>query len=143
MRIGDLMKRDPKYVLAQDTCRGAARKMRDENVGFLPVCDHDRRVIGTITDRDLAVRLVAGGLHFDLPVSDVMSREVVACYPDDDVARAEQVMVASHKGRLVILDADGRLAGIVSRSDVAHDAPRTNETVARVPERGALPHRHA
>ncbi|MFL5299923.1 MAG: CBS domain-containing protein [Anaeromyxobacteraceae bacterium] len=147
MRIADMMKRDPEYVLVYETCRGAARRMRDGNVGFLPVCDRDRRVIGTITDRDLAVRLVAEGLHFDLPVSDVMSHEVVAGYPDDDVARAAQVMDASHKGRLVIVDGDGRLVGIVSRSDVGHgdvarsDGTHAAEPVARSPERGSVPHR--
>ena len=136
MRIADLMKRRPEHVLVHDTCRSAARRMRDSNIGFLPVCDRDGRVIGTITDRDLAVRLVAEGLQFDLPVGDVMSREVVACYPDDDLERAEQVMAAAQKSRLVVLDGDGRLAGVVSLSDIAeHDVANAGRTIARVTER--------
>ena len=142
MRIGDLMKRRPQYVVVHDTCRMAARRMRDENIGFLPVCDRDGRVIGTLTDRDLAVRLVAEGMQFDLPVSDVMSREVVACYPDDDLERAEQVMAAAQKSRLVVLDGDGRLAGVVSLSDIAeHDVANAGRTIARVTEREL--HHHA
>ena len=124
MRIGDLMKHKPEYVVVHDTCRAAARRMRDENIGFLPVCDPDGRVIGTLTDRDLAIRLVAEGMQFDLPVSDVMSREVVACYPDDDLERAEQVMAAARKSRLVVLDGDGRLAGVVILSDIASQLPK-------------------
>ena len=136
MRIREVMKQNPHRVVVHDTCRSAARTMRDENIGFLPVCDSAGRVIGTITDRDLALRIVAEGMQFDLPVSDVMSREVVACYPDDDLARAEQVMSASHKSRLVVLDDTGRLAGVLSLSDIAtHDAANAGATVARVAER--------
>jgi CBS domain-containing protein len=136
MRIHDLMKRRPEYVLVHETCRAAARKMRDENIGFLPVCDREGRVLGTLTDRDLAIRLVAEGLQFDLPVGDVMSREVVACYPDDDLERAEQVMAASRKSRLVVLEGDGRLAGVLSLSDIAeHDVANVGATIARVTER--------
>jgi CBS domain-containing protein len=136
MRIQDLMKRKPEFVFVNDTCRAAARRMRDENIGFLPVCDRDGHVLGTLTDRDLAIRLVAEGMQFDLPVSDVMSREVVACYPDDDLDRAEQVMAAARKSRLVILGDDGRLAGVLSLSDIAeHDVANAGATIARVSER--------
>jgi CBS domain-containing protein len=138
MRIRDVMKQNPTCIVIHDTCRTAARKMRDENIGFLPVCDGAGRVLGTLTDRDIALRVVAEGNHFDLPVSDVMSREVVACYPDDDLARAEQVMSASHKARLVVLDDAGRLIGVLSLSDVAtHDAEHAGATIARVAEREA------
>jgi CBS domain-containing protein len=141
MRIREVMKQNPHRAVVHDTCRSVARKMRDENIGFLPVCDSAGRVIGTITDRDLALRIVAEGMQFDLPVSDVMSREVVACYPDDDLARAEQVMSASHKSRLVVLDDAGRLAGVLSLSDIAtHDAANAGATVARVAEREARFH---
>jgi CBS domain-containing protein len=136
MLIRDLMKRKPLSILLHETCRMAARKMRDENIGFLPVCDRAGRVVGTITDRDLAIRLVAEGLEFDMPVSDVMSREVVACYPDDDLARAEQVMATAHKSRLVVLETDGGLAGVLSLSDIAeHDVANAGATIARISER--------
>lgn len=136
MRISDLMKREPQRVLSHDTCRVAARRMRDENVGFLPVCDRDGRVLGTVTDRDIAIRLVADGLRPEIPVGDIMSREVVACHLDDDLERAEQLMAASQKSRLVVVDDDGRLRGVVSLSDVAeHDMAHAAETIARVARR--------
>ena len=136
MHISDLMKREPQRVLSHDTCRMAARRMRDENVGFLRVCDREGRVLGTITDRDIAIRLVADGQAPEMPVGDVMSREVVACHVDDELERAEQLMAASQKSRLVVVDGDGRLRGVVSLSDVAeHDMAHAAETIARVSRR--------
>ncbi len=121
MRIEDVMKRAPVYVQSHETCRVAARKMRDGDFGFLPVCDGKRRVIGTITDRDIAIRVVAGGLQFDQPVGDVMGFEVVSCHPEDDLARARNVMKASHKARIVVIDTAGRLQGVLSLCDVPQD----------------------
>jgi CBS domain-containing protein len=145
MRIADLMKRKPIWLSTYGTCREAARLMRDENVGFLPVCDRDGHVIGTITDRDIAIRVVADRLVSDAPASDVMSREVVSCHPDEDLTRGEQVMAAAQKSRLVVVDGDGRLAGVLSLSDVAeHDREHAAETIARVSEREVAslhPHR--
>jgi CBS domain-containing protein len=136
VRISDLMKREPQRVLTYETCRLAARRMRDENVGFLPVCDSEGRVLGTVTDRDIAIRLVADGLAPEIPVGDVMSREVVACHLDDELTRAEQLMAASQKSRLVVVDDDGRLRGVVSLSDVAeHDMAHAAETIVRVSRR--------
>jgi len=119
MRIGEVMKREPTYVQPHESCRQAARRMRDGGFGFLPVCDDRRRVIGTITDRDIAIRIVAEGRQFDLPVGDVMSCEVVACRPDEDVERARKVMSANRKARLLVLDDRGCLEGVLSSSDLA------------------------
>lgn len=136
MIVSELMKRQPKQVLVHDTCRTAARCMRDENVGFLPVCDRQGRVLGTVTDRDIAIRLVADGHQAEAPVGDIMSREVVACHADDELARAEQLMSASQKSRLVVLDEGGALLGVLSLSDVArHDTAHAAETIARVSRR--------
>ena len=133
MRISDIMKKEPEYLLVHASSRAAARRMRDGDVGFLPICDRHRRVIGMITDRDLAVRVVAEGLECDLPVSDVMTREVVACHPHDDLLRAQRIMEASGKSRLVVLDAEGRLAGVVRRADLTdHDVEHAASVVANV-----------
>ncbi len=133
MLIADVMNLEPEYLPAQTSSRAAARRMRDRNVGFLPVCDRDRRVIGMITDRDIAMRVVAEGLQCDLPACDVMTREVVACHPDDDLLMAERIMAASHKSRLVVLDANGRLAGVVSLADItAHDVENAVGILAQV-----------
>jgi CBS domain-containing protein len=136
MLITDIMKHEPDYLLPHASSRAAARRMRDRNLGFLPVCDRHRRVIGMITDRDIALRVVAEGLQYDLPVGDVMTREVVACHPEDDLPRVERLMAASHKSRLVVLDQEGRLAGVVSLSDITdHDLENAADIIARVAER--------
>ena len=140
MRVADLMKRKPLFVTPHDTCQTAARRMRDANVGFLPVCDWEHRVIGAVTDRDLALRIVAEGLESGLPAVDVMSHEVVACHPDDDLERAEEMMGSSHKSRLVVVDDFGRLAGVLSLSDIAeHDVSNAGATIRRIAEREVQP----
>lgn len=138
MLVSSLMKLRPFYVRSYDTCRAAARLMRNENIGFLPICDGQRRVLGVLTDRDIAVRVVADGLQTDAPVGDVMTREVVSCRHDEDLSRVEQVMAASHKSRIVVVDEDGRLEGVLSLSDlVEHDVRNAAALVARVSEREA------
>ena len=119
MRCEEVMKRDVEYVAAKDTVRTAAVKMRDENIGFLPVCDEAKKAIGSITDRDLAIRVLADGGQVTTPVQDVMTREVVSCKPEDDVSVAAKLMGKEHKSRLMCLDKDGRLVGVLSLSDIA------------------------
>ncbi len=118
MRIADIMKMDPDYLVAHTSSRAAARRMRDREIGFLPICDRQRRVIGAITDRDIAVRVVADALSYDLPITDVMTHEVVACRPDADLEHAGRLLLAARKSQLLVLDADDRLVGIVSLSDL-------------------------
>ncbi len=118
MVVAEIMKLAPEYVLLHTSSRAVARRMRDRDVDFLPICDKQGRVIGTITDRDIAVRVVADALNYDLPITDVMTHEVVACRVDHDVLHAARLMEASHKSRVVVLDLDGRLAGVVSLSEI-------------------------
>ena len=135
MRCMEIMKKDVECMSTGDTVQSAARRMRDENVGFLPVCDRDGKVLGTITDRDLAVRVLAEAQPATLSVGDVMSREVVACRPDDDLRRAQELMVTKHKSRIMCTDKDGRLVGVISLSDVAQ---REDGARARSVERRLL-----
>ena len=141
MRCEEIMKRDVECVGPQDTARDAALKMRDSNVGFLPVCDESRRVLGTLTDRDLAIRLIASNRSPSTAISDLMTREVVFCRPIDDLHRAEQLMAQNHKSRILCCDDGGRLVGIISLSDVAqHEEDRElADTVRHVTEREAHP----
>lgn len=118
MRCEELMKRATQCVGQDEAVQIAARKMKQENVGFLPVCDADGRVLGTITDRDIAIRAVAEDMGSETPVAGVMTREVVACKAGDDLHRAEELMALHHKSRIMCLDADGRLAGVISLSDL-------------------------
>ncbi len=133
------MKRDVKCVSPRDTVEEAAVLMRDENIGFLPVCDQSMKVLGTLTDRDIAIRLVAAKKPASTFVEDVMTREVVACRPEDDIRDAERVMAKNHKSRILSVDEGGRLIGVISLSDIAqHErGRRASDTLREVSEREA------
>ncbi len=118
MTCEELMKRDVECLSPSDDAEEAARRMRDENIGFLPVCDQSRKVLGVVTDRDIAVRLVAEGRPADTEVEEFMTRDVVACAPRDDVQKALQSMSRNHKSRILCIDG-GRLVGVISLSDMA------------------------
>jgi CBS domain-containing protein len=119
MRCEEIMKQDIACVRSNDPVTLAATKMRDENIGFLPVCDDGMKVLGTITDRDLAIRVLADGKSASTPIGDVMTREVVACKPGDDIRRAEELLAKHRKSRIMCLDERGRLVGVISLSDLA------------------------
>jgi CBS domain-containing protein len=136
MLCEELMKKDVECVSPRDTVEDAACRMRDENVGFLPVCDQSKKVLGTLTDRDIAIRLVAAKMTGDTFVEEIMTREVVACRPQDDIRKAEQLMTQNHKSRIMCLDDSGRLEGVISLSDIAqHDRGRASETLRQISER--------
>lgn len=119
MRCETIMKRDFVYVTETDSAQRAAMIMREENIGFLPVCDRDVRVIGTLTDRDLAIRVCAEiASAAEVTVADVMTREVISCAPEDDLKRAEQLMADSRKSRILVTDDTGGMLGIISLTDV-------------------------
>ncbi|HYS08314.1 MAG TPA: CBS domain-containing protein [Myxococcales bacterium] len=142
MRCEEIMKRDVQCVQPTDPVQAAARRMRDANIGFLPVCDSSRKVLGAITDRDIALRIVADGRPPTTAIGDVMTREVVACAPGDDVRRAEELMGKQHKSRMIVADEEWRLVGVISLSDIAQveDASRASQTMKQVTEREARPH---
>ena len=140
MRCEDIMKRNVAYVSPVDTAQHAALKMRQANVGFLPVCDADHHVIGTLTDRDLAMRLVAEGRGAEAKIADVMTYEAVTCRPADDLHRAEQIMSTHRKSRILCVDEHGSLVGVISLSDVAQyeDSDRAGRIMRSVTEREAF-----
>lgn len=137
MVCADIMKQDVECITPDEPVERAARLMRDENVGFLPVC-RDATVIGAVTDRDITLRVVAEGLPGTTPVERAMTRQVVACRPTDDVRRAEQLMGENQKSRIMCLDDQGRLVGVISLSDIAQrDAARVIRTLQQVTDREA------
>lgn len=123
MRCDEVMTRRTIVVTPDDTAATAARLMRDHGFGFLPVCTADQRVVGTITDRDLALRALAPGVAPAARVGDLMTREVVSCGPDDDLREAEAIMAHRRKSRIMVCDDDGRVLGVISLSDVAQLEP--------------------
>ena len=119
MRCETIMKDDVMYVLPTDSAQQAALIMRAENVGFLPVCDEGGCVVGTLTDRDLAIRVCTTGVSAgDVSVGAVMTRDLVACRPDDELSEAERKMAEHGKSRILVTDGATRLLGIISLTDV-------------------------
>ena len=120
MQCGLLMKTLVESISAQDSVEAAARLMRDRNIGFLPVRDElSDRVIGTVTDRDIAIRAVAERQAGTIPVAAIMTRDIVACSPNDDLATAEELMGENLVSRIMCIDDDGELVGVISLSDLA------------------------
>jgi CBS domain-containing protein len=119
MKVSDVMTRDVECISPDTTIREAAQKMSNLDVGPLPVCDNDR-LAGMLTDRDITVRAVAQGADPNhTTVRDVMTREILWCFEDEDVQRAAQQMREKQVRRLLVLNRDKRLVGIVSLGDLA------------------------
>ena len=129
MRISEIMTRDPELIDPNSSIRDAARRMRDEDIGALPVGENDR-LIGMVTDRDIAVRGVAADrTPGTTTVRDVMSEKVFYCFEDDDVEDAARCMADNQVRRLPILNRDKRLTGIVALADIAQSHEEC-ETIA-------------
>ena len=137
MRVREVMTRGAECVGPDSTLEEAARKMRDLDVGPLPVCDHDR-LVGMLTDRDIVVRVLAEGRDPKTTrVRDAMSEGISYCFEDDDVNEAARQMKEKQIRRLAVLNRDKRLVGIVSLGDLAvetGDKHLSGETLRRVSE---------
>jgi CBS domain-containing protein len=137
MKVKQAMTSEVRVASPDQTIREAAQLMAELDAGALPVAENDR-LVGMITDRDIAVRAVAEGLPADTPISEIMSHELLYCYEDqqlDDVARnMGQVQVR----RLPVVNRDKRLVGIVSFADLARtEQPTTvGRAVSHVSEPG-------
>src|SRR5439155_343968 len=134
---------DPRVAVihADNTVQEAAEKMKELDIGPLPVCQHDR-LIGMVTDRDITVRSVAEGYDpWTTPVGEVMTRsEVYHCFEDQDVEEAARIMRQKQVRRLPVLNRSHRLVGIVSLGDVATgtgDVRQAGETLKKVSEPAA------
>jgi CBS domain-containing protein len=117
MNIRDVMTPNPRTVSPQDSIQNAARIMRDEDTGVVPVVDNGKPV-GVITDRDIVVRAVAEGGQLNRPVRDIVTNELVAATPDMSVSEATELMSTHQVRRLPVVE-NNRLVGIVSIGDIA------------------------
>lgn len=118
-QVADIMSTRVQVVEPQQSLRAAAQLMKQFDVGSLPVCD-GKRLLGMVTDRDLALRAVAEGLAPDSAcVSDVMTPDVEYCTEDQDTQDVMRQMGDKQLRRLPVVDADHRLVGIVSLGDLA------------------------
>jgi CBS domain-containing protein len=120
MQVSDCMTTDVCTVKPDDTIQDAAKAMADIDAGSLPIEDGDR-LVGFITDRDIAIRGIGHGCGPDTRVGDLMSRELKYCFEDDDIDDVLDNMAAIQVRRLPVLNRDKRLVGIVSITDLAFD----------------------
>ena len=121
MKVSDVMTREVETVRPEQTARDAASFMLSSDSGSIPVTEGDR-LIGMITDRDIAVRGVARGHGPDTPVRELMTSGVVCARIDDDVEEVATKMAEAQVRRLPVLDDDERLCGIVSLGDLSREA---------------------
>jgi CBS domain-containing protein len=135
MQVKEVMTRGAECVRPDDTLQQVAEKMKQLDVGPLPVCDNDR-LAGMITDRDIVVRVVAEGRDpRTTRVREAMTDGICYCFEDDDVSEAARQMKKSQIRRLAVLNRDRRLVGIVSLGDLATetgDERLAGQTLQRV-----------
>lgn len=145
MKIQEIMTKDPSCVTPDATVREAAQVMKREDVGIVPVVDGqtEKRLIGLVTDRDIAIRCIADGKDGTCRVRDVMSSDdLTTCSQNDDVENVMSAMRTEKVRRIPIVDERGSLVGIVSQADVltkTRDTSRAGETVEEISEPGG-PH---
>lgn len=122
MRVSEAMTRDVKVANPNQSLHDVAKIMADDDVGSLPVGENDR-LVGMITDRDIAIRAVAQGKSPDTTkVRDVMSEDVKYCFDDQDIAEVARNMGDIQVHRLPVVNHDKRLVGIIALADIANTA---------------------
>ena len=117
-QVKDVMSRDVQVISPDATIREAATKMREGDFGMMPVGENDR-MIGAVTDRDIAVRAVAEGKGPETRVREVMSEEIIWTYEDNTIEEAAELMSEHQVRRLPIVNREKRLVGIVALGDFA------------------------
>jgi CBS domain-containing protein len=137
MKVSEVMTRDVQTVRPDQPVQQAASFMLSADAGSIPVTDGDR-LIGMITDRDIAVRGVAKGYGPDTPVRELMTDEIICAREDDDVEDIASKMSSAQVRRLPVIDDQERLCGIVSLGDLSRDADEdsANEALEGVSEPG-------
>lgn len=135
MNVRDLMTPNPRTVELSDSIQDAAKIMRDEDTGAVPVVE-DGRVVGMVTDRDIVIRAVADG-DFEASIDDIVTDDIVCATPEMTTAEAEALMSEHQIRRLPVVDEDENIIGILSLGDLAvkdgRDA-RTGDTLQSISE---------
>ena len=143
MQVQKMMTSNPACVTPDDSVRDAARLMKEHDCGLIPVVEgqDSKRLLGVVTDRDLAVRVVGEGKAADVKVGDVMSRDPSCASPDTEISEVERIMSERQVRRVPIVDSSGRLEGIVAQADLAlsDNSGVSDREVARTVERISEP----
>jgi CBS domain-containing protein len=137
LSIKDVMTSNPCTVDAGQSVAYAAKMMQEEDVGVAPIVEGDK-LIGMLTDRDIAIRVVAEGRNPDqVKVADVASKQVVTIDPQQDLQEALRIMGKHQVRRLAVVEEDGKLVGVVAQADIARegDDKQTGELVEEISNR--------
>jgi len=119
MKVADMMAKPPAYCSPQTNLAAAVEILWRQNCGILPIVDSEEKVLGLVTDRDICVALgTRNRLPSDMTVGEVTSGKVIACKPDDDIRGALATMAEAKVRRLPVIDAEGKLQGVLSVDDV-------------------------
>lgn len=138
MKVSEVMSRKVEIASPSDSIQRAAQMMGRIDAGILPVGDGDR-LVGMITDRDIAVRAVGEGRNpTDTSVNEIMTREVKYCFEDDEVSKVADNMAELQVRRLPVLSRDKRLTGIISLADIAreHEPGHTGSALRNIAQKG-------
>ena len=136
-KCSEVMTQNPVCCLPTDTASKAAQLMKTENVGSIPVIEDEgtMKLMGIVTDRDLALQVVAVERDPRLThVAEVMTYEVITCRANDDIQKAVDAMAQHQLRRMPVVDGDHRIVGIISQADVATRVDQTEETAEMVKE---------
>lgn len=137
MRVADIMTSEVQLMRPDQTVEEAAKKMAEQDLGFLPVGEDDR-LVGIITDRDITVRVIAEGRDGRARIGDVMSGEVKYCFADQEIGEVLENMGDIQLRRLPVVSREKRLVGIVSLADAArkHEAEAAGDSLGGITEPG-------
>ena len=140
MKAQDMMTTDPACCTPESTAREAARLMRERDCGCIPVVEgKSRRLVGVVTDCDIACRCVAEGKGAETPVKEIMTKDPQCCHPEDDVAAIEQIMMQAMVRRVPVVDPKGNCLGMVAQADLALTKAVGESEIGRVVERISEP----
>ena len=141
MTCKEVMTKDPKTCAPTDTVERAAQLMKSEDVGPIPIVGDNGKLEGIITDRDIVLKVVAEGRDAKTTkLADVMSTDLITCTTDGDIEKTLDLMEDNQVRRIPVVDASGRLVGIISQADVAtrlDDSEKTAELVEDISKAAA------
>jgi len=137
MKCKEIMTKDPVCCLPDDEVQKAAKLMKDEDVGVIPIIEDEdtKTLLGIVTDRDLALRVVAEGRDIaGTRIKDVMTAGAVSCRPDDDLQKALDAMEENQVRRIPVVDHNQTIVGIIAQADVATRLSEPKKTAEVVEE---------
>ena len=139
-KCSDVMTRNPVSARPDDTVASVARLMKENDIGAVPIVDdnNSKRLVGIVTDRDLAIKVVAAGRDpQSTPVREVMTTNVITCRDDDDIETALDAMSTQQLRRIPVVDDGNMLLGIIAQADIAtrmNEPEKTGEVVKDISE---------